>query len=218
MKSTGHVWARTLTAGLSLLSLAVFLSAASPADEKHPFTVAGTFVDSCSCELLCPCVTGRETHMCQGVGAMSITSGTYQGVDLAGAKFAYATALGNWVRLYVDAKDAKQQEALSAFTRAAFAPFGKIEEVKKAAIAIAGSDGKYTINVDGGRIMSVTTEPVLGADQKTPFMLSNTLIPVSPTLMQGKTLKGSFNDGGHSFTIANSNTYFNAKAHNSGKI
>jgi len=214
-----HVGARTLLVSLAFASLAGFVSAGSPAGEqKHPFNVAGTFVDSCTCEMLCPCVTGREAHMCQGVGAMAISSGKYMGVDLAGAKFAYATALGGWLRLYVDAKDAKQQEALTAFTKAGFGPFGKIEEVKKAKIDFTGTAGKYTVNVDGGKIMALTTEPVLGADKKTPFTLSNTLIPVSPTLMQGKTVKASYNDGTHRFTLANSNTYFNQNAHNSGAL
>lgn len=214
MKSYIRVGARTLLAGLALVSLAAFGGTGT----KHPFNIAGTFLDSCSCELLCPCVTGREMHMCQGVGGMAITSGKYMDVDLAGAKFAYATALGGWLRLYVDAKDAKQQEALTAFTKAAFGAFGKIEEVKKAKIELTGAAGKYTLSVDGGKIMTATTEPVLGADQKTPFTVGNTLIPVSPMLMQGKTVKGSFNDGGHSFTIANSNSYFNHTAHNSGTL
>jgi len=217
MKSNIRVGARTILAGLALVSLTA--SGGSPAaGTKHPFNVAGTFLDSCSCELLCPCVTGREMHMCQGVGGMAITSGKYMDVDLAGAKFAYATALGGWLRLYVDAKDAKQQEALTAFTKAAFGPFGKIEEVKKAKVDLRGSAGKYTLTVDGGKIMTATTEPVLGADKKTPFSLTNTLIPVSPTLMQGRTVKGSFNDGGHSFTLADSNSYFNHTAHNSGTL
>ena len=67
-------------------------------------------------------------------------------------------------------------------------------------------------------IMALTTEPVLGADKITPFKLGNTLIPVSPTLMQGKTVKATYSDGGHSFTLANSNTYFNQSAHNSGAL
>ena len=218
MKNIGHFWTRTLAAGLALLGLAVFLSAGSPAEEKHPFNVAGTFVEGCSCELLCPCGTVRMMHGCQGVGAISLSAGMYKGVNLAGAKLAYATAPGGLVRLYVDAKDAKQQEALSAFAKAAFSPFGKIEAVKTAKVDLTGGDGKYTLNVDGGKIMALTTEPVLGADKKTPFTQGNTMIPVSPTLMQGKTLKGSYNDGGHSFTLANSNSYFNPNAKNSGKI
>jgi hypothetical protein len=217
MRRSVYRWAGSV--GLALLSLAALVHAGAPAAEtKHPFSIAGTFVDSCNCELLCPCVTGREMHMCQGVGAMSITSGKYRGADLAGAKFAYATALGGWVRLYVDAKDPKQQEAVSALAKLAFKEFGKMEEVKTAKIEFTGSAGKYTVNVDGGKIMTFTTEPVLGGDKKTPFSLANTVIPVSPTLMLGKTVNASYNDGGHSFTLANSNTYFNQNAHNSGTM
>jgi hypothetical protein len=204
----------TLLTGLTLALSAAF----AQAEEKHEFQVAGTFVEGCSCELVCPCAMGRMNHGCQGVGAMVLTSGSYNGVDLTGAKFVYATAPGGWVRLYLDARDQRQQEALSGFTKSSFSAFGKIEAVKNAKIELSGKGGKYTLSVDGGKIAQLTTEPVLGADQKTPFTYSNTVVPVSPTLMQGKTIKGSYHDGEHSFTLAGSNSYFNGNAHNSGKI
>jgi hypothetical protein len=194
------------------------LFAGSPGGEKHRFDIAGTFVEGCSCTLVCKCNMGQMDHGCQGVGAMTFTSGSYRGVDLSGAKIAYGVAPGGWVRIYTDAQDVKQQEALAALGRAAFSAFGKIEDTRNARIELTGRDGKYTLNVDGGKIMSLSTEPVLGADQKTPFSYHNTLLPLSPTILQGKTLKGSYNDGTHSFTLANSNSYFNPQAKNSGEL
>jgi hypothetical protein len=161
---------------------------------------------------------GQMDHGCQGVGAMVFTSGSYKGVDLSGAKMAYGVAPGHWVRIYTETKNATQQEALAAFLQAAFASFGKVEGVKSAKIELTGADGKYTLRVDGGKIMSLATEPVLGADSKTPFSYHNTLMPLSPTILQAKTIAGSYNDGTNSFRLANSNSYFNPHAKGSGEL
>ncbi len=190
MKSKAYVWARCVLGGVVLLGLGTSLLAGSPGGEKQRFDVAGTFVEGCSCSMVCRCNMGQMGHGCQGVGAMVIMSGSYKGVDLGGAKMAYGVAPGSWVRIYTEAKDASQQEALRAFLRAAFSPLGKVEEVKTAKIELTGDGGKYTLKVDGGRIMSLTTEPVLGADQKTPFSYHNTLMPLSPTILPGQDAQG----------------------------
>jgi hypothetical protein len=157
-------------------------------------------------------------HGCQGVGALILTSGSYNGVDLAGAKIAYATAPGNWIRFYVQAKDQRQEDALTEFAKARYREFGKVEAVKKASISVSGKDGRYTLAVDEGKIMQLTTEPFLGLDKKTPMTYSNVLNPVSPTVKQAKTIKGSFHDGDRSFTLEGSNAYFNPSAHGSGSV
>jgi len=36
--------------------------------------------------------------------------------------------------------------------------------------------------------------------------------------MQGKTITGSFHDGDHSFTLKDSNSYFNDRVRSKGKI
>lgn len=184
--------------------------------EKHEFRVAGTFLEGCSCTISCPCaMPGGLKHGCQAVGAVTVTSGAYQGVDLAGAKIVYATSPGSWVRLYIDAP---AEEAATAFARAAFSALGKIEAVKNAKIDLSGRGGTYTLTVDGGKIAQLSTEPVLGADRKTPMTHTNTVIPFSPTVMQGRTLKGSFHDGERSFTLEGSNSYFNERVMSSGAI
>src|SRR5207247_7283615 len=126
-----------------LSATASLTTAAAPT--KAPFTVAGTFVEGCSCSAPCPCQLTGVAHGCNGVGAMTLTSGKYRGVRLAGARIAYAAVPGEWVRLYVDARTPRQQEAATAFARAVYTSFGKIEAVKPAHIAIAGQHGKYTV-------------------------------------------------------------------------
>ena len=44
------------------------------------------------------------------------------------------------------------------------------------------------------------------------------LDPLHPTVMQGKTITGSFHDGDHSFTLKDSNSYFNDRVRSKGKI
>ncbi|MGD1157062.1 MAG: DUF1326 domain-containing protein [Terriglobia bacterium] len=187
-------------------------------DEKVPYRATVLFVEGCSCSIPCTCEMGEMKHGCQGVGAFAFTAGTYKGVSLAGAKLAYATSPGNWIRIYLQTKDAKQQEALADFAKKAMADFGKVEDVTAAKIEITGTGGKYTLAVDGGKIIQLETEPVLGLDKKTPMSYANTFNPLSPTVFQGKTVKGSYQDGGHSFTLATSNSYFNPGASTGGTI
>jgi hypothetical protein len=57
--------------------------------------------------------------------------------------------------------------------------------VHDAKIDINGKDGAYTVKVDGGKIMTCTTEPVLGGDNKTPITHTNTKDALNPTMYQG---------------------------------
>jgi hypothetical protein len=199
------------------VALALLLSGvAARSDQPQHFEVEGQFVEGCSCNAPCPCELTGLAHGCQGVGAIELTGGTYEGVDLSGVKIAYATVLGQWVRLYVDSKEASQRHAARAFGRAAFKMFGKVEAIKDARIALKGSEGSYTLSVDGGKIMTLTTKPVLGGDKKTPLVYSNINNPLSSTVMQAKTVSGRFKDGPRSFTLKDSNSYFNPDVKSSG--
>jgi hypothetical protein len=211
--------ARRFTPALALVSLIVFAGAGSTwAAGKLPFTAAGTFVEGCSCNAPCGCeLTGVEKG-CNGVGAMTLTSGTYNGVSLAGAKIAYATGPGEWVRLYVDAANPRQRDAAKAFARAVYSAFGPIEAVKDAKISIAGKGGTYTMAVDGGKVMQLTTKPVLGGDNRTPIVISNIHDPLHPTVMQGRTVSGTYKDEKRSFTLKDSNSYFAPQMKSKGKI
>jgi len=149
---------------------------------------------------------------------MTLTSGSYMGVDLAGAKIAYAAGVADWVRLYVDVRNPRQREAAQAFAKAVYGAFGKIEAVKDAQIEISGKDGRYTVSVDGGKIMQLTTEPMLGGDKTTPIGISNIHDPLHPNVLQAKTITGSFHDDNRSFTLKDSNSYFTDRMQSSGKI
>src|SRR5438034_507368 len=52
-------------------------------------------------------------------------------------------------------------EAAEALAKAAFSAYGKIEAVKNAKTDFLGKDGRYSLSVEGGKIVEMRTEPVL---------------------------------------------------------
>jgi hypothetical protein len=205
----------TLTVGLVSIALASTMLA------KSPFRVGGMFAESCACSIPCKCeLTGEVPSMCQGVGAYKFTSGDYAGESLAGVSLAYAVKPGEWIRIYIDAPDKAKREAAEKFARAYYAGWGKMESVKDAKVAFAGSDGNYTVSVDDGKIMTYSIEPLLGGDKKTPLMHGNTHSGLSSTFMQAKAAKEVvFHDGDRSFELpAGRNGYFNEKFDSKGEI
>jgi len=199
--------------GVALVSL----SAATLAEGKQPYNVTGTYVEGCSCPAPCPCEMTGVNMSCHGVGAMSLSSGKFQGTSLAGAKVAYAVQPGNWVRLYVDARNPQQKQAATAFAKSIFKAWGKVEGVEYAPISFAGSGGAYKVAVNGGKTMQLTTKPVMGRDKKHPIAHTNVSSPLTDTFFQGKTVSGSFKSAGHDFKLKGGNSYsYPIKA--SGKI
>jgi hypothetical protein len=194
-------------------------SAPAPAAATADFSVEGMFVDCCSCMPPCPCELTEVAMGCMGVGAHQISSGTYAGADLVGAKIAHAKVVGEWVNLYIDAKDEKQRPAAEKFGRAAFAKFGPIKQVKAARIEVRGADGKYTVTVDGGKIMKFQTEPLLGGDGKNPIGYNNIKNAVNPMVYQGRVVSATYTDAGKKVTVERGrNSHFNPKLKSSGKI
>ena len=193
--------------------------ALSPTAAKADFSVDGMFVDCCSCMPPCPCELTEVATGCKGVGAHHISSGKYAGDDLGGVTIAHAKVVGQWVNLYVDVKDENQRAAAEKFGRAAFAKFGPIKEVKAARIEVSCADGKYTVTVDGGKIMKFETEPVLGGDGKTPIGYTNIKNAVNPTVFQGTCVSATYSDGDKKVTVEKGrNAHFNPKLKSNGKI
>ena len=186
---------------------------------KTDFSVEGMFVDCCSCRPPCPCELTEGPDGCRGVGAHQIRSGKVAGTDLVGVKIAHAKIVGEWVNLYIDAPDENQRAAAEKFGRAAFAKFGPIQEVKPARIEISGEDGRYTVTVDGGKIMTFQTEPLLGGDGKTPLGYTNIKNAVNPTVFQATVLSATYSDGNKKVTLDKGrNSHFNPKLKSSGKM
>ena len=204
--------------GMVFMFVAVLGISLSQAQDKKPFNVKGLYVEGCSCSAPCGCeMTGLEMG-CEGVGAVSISSGKYNGVDLSGVKIALGLGAGDWSRAYVQVAKPEQKEAAEAFAKAMASNYGKVEEIKDAKIDITGKDGKYTVKVDDGKIMELNTEPVIGGDNKTPVAHTNTHNALNSTMYQAKSISGTFTDGRHTIKLKDSNSYFNTKMSKSGNM
>jgi len=188
------------------------------AKDKTAFSVVGLFVEGCSCTLPCPCELVGLEKGCAGAGAMSLTGGEFNGVSLAGAKIAYASVPGEWVNLYVEASKPELRDAAMAFAKANYSAWGKIEVTREAKISIQGEGGQYTVKVDDGKVLELKTEPVIGGDGKSPITISNTKSVLNPVFRQARTLSGKYKEGNRSFTLKDSNSYFNDKMSSAGTI
>ncbi len=209
--------ARVTLAVLVAMALAA-IEGRGIAGEKQAFRVKGVFVEGCSCSVTCPCEIIDVAKGCEGVGAMTLESGQFNGTDLGGVKLAYAGAPGNWVFLYVDATTPAQREAALAFAKAYYGGWGKIENARDARIVIEGSDGTYSVKVDDGKTMSLKTEPVLGGDGKKPVVIRNTKSKLNPDIKQARAVSGSFKDGDHAFELKDSNSFFNDRMLAKGEL
>ena len=199
----------------------VLLAAASSAQaaDKHPFNVQGLYSEACSCNAPCPCEMIGLMKGCEGVGAMQLSSGSYNGQDLSGMKAAYAVAPGNWVIIYVQPANPGQAKAAREFLTAVYSNWGKVEAVKEAKVDISGEGGNYTVSVDDGKIMKYQTKVVLGADKKSPIAHTNIADPLNQTFLQALNESTTFKDGAHAFTLdKGTNSYFNDKMDSKGEL
>lgn len=186
---------------------------------KHPFDVKGVYAEACSCKPPCGCEMTGLSMGCQGVGALQLTSGTYDGQDLSGLKAAYAVEPGSWVVIYIQPAKPGQTEAAKAFLSAVYHDWGKIEAVKEATIDITGEAGNYSVKVDDGKIMSFQTKVVLGGDKKTPVSHTNVADALNQTFMQALNESCTYQDGDHKFSLkAGSNSYFNDHMDSRGEL
>lgn len=190
-------------------TLAVPLSA-------KPFSWEGVFVEGCSCMSPCPCEISDVRMGCQGVGVYVFNKGKYGTTDLAGLKLAYGIQPGEWVTLFIEAKNANQRKAAVEFATTAFKEAGKVLFVRDAKISVTGSKGKYTVTVE--KAFTLKTEPILGGDGKSPISISNVKNPIHPTVFLGKTVQCTYNDGERSFDIQDTNSYFNNRAMSTAQL
>jgi hypothetical protein len=197
--------------------LFVFTSLEARAQEK-PFDLHGIYLEGCSCKVVCSCdLIGGMVKGCQVMGAMIISSGSYADFKLSDVKIAF-TVGDKWVRIYVQSKDPAQSEVAGEMARAMFSAYGTIESIRNAEIELSGSNGNYTLKVDGGKVINLKTQPVLGADGKTAVTYTNYPDPLFQTIMQAKTVSGSYDDGEHHFRLEDTNSFFNQDWAVSGKI
>ena len=110
---------------LALTTIVVLLKC-RPAARQPSWKMSATVAESCSCTVSCPCNFGGEPSRlpCEGNRIISIDSGNYDGVDLAGVQLLVTFNMRNWSKIYVsDNVSDRQMKAVEALLPLAFAGF-----------------------------------------------------------------------------------------------
>lgn len=185
------------------------ISMGTRATDGLDFIFQGTFLEGCSCASSCAFESTGAMTGCRALGVYSATSGSFDGQNLAGLKFAFVAAPQDALYIYLDARNDGQRKAAEKLARFLFAEgFGKIKAVKDASISLKGRDGTYLFKINDGKTVDMTTQAIIGGDGKSLVELRNVFGDPYDTLFQGKTLKAIFNDGSDSFGLSGTNSYF----------
>jgi hypothetical protein len=116
-----------------------------PSSARQPaWKLSATVAESCSCTVSCPCNFGGEPSRmpCEGNRIISIDSGNYDGVDLAGVQVLVTFNMRNWSKIYISDKvNDRQMKAVEAMLPLAFAGFHKgMLSFTKAPITMEATD------------------------------------------------------------------------------
>ncbi len=111
------------------LAVAVVMTLEIPsAARQTAWKLSATVAESCSCTISCPCNFGGEPSRmpCEGNRIISIDSGSYGDVDLAGVQVLVTFNMRNWSKIHVSDKVSdRQMKAVEALLPLAFAGFHK---------------------------------------------------------------------------------------------
>jgi hypothetical protein len=173
------------------------------------WNVSGDYFESCSCDFLCPCVTGNlAARPTQGYCAVAmvfhIDQGRYGSTALNGLNFAVVARTpeemgkGNWsVGLIADERATpEQQQALAAIATgqaggpmAGLAPLiGTFLGVQAKPIHFDKSGMSRSVSVPG--LLDEAIEGVAGAaNPAEPLYLDNTLHPANPRIALAKAVR-----------------------------
>src|SRR5262245_29529716 len=131
------------------------------------WTLKGSYVETCSCELMCPCNLsfdhGATYDFCRATLVFNMQQGEIDGTDIAGMKVAMiidtpkVMTEGNWrLGLFVEesASDEQFDKLVQVFTgqlggpMAALAPLvGEVLGVERAAITVADDGLRHSVRV-----------------------------------------------------------------------
>ena len=167
------------------------------------WNISGQYVETCSCDFVCPCILGQmavrpSKGSCTFAMAMQVERGSFGDVPLNGLTFIVLgmtpeeMGKGNWsVGLVIDERaSAAQRDAITAIASGAaggpMAPLsgliGKFLGAEQAPIRIERDGKKFTVTA--GTLVDMAGEGAMGIDPNAtePMYLENTGHPVSSRL------------------------------------
>lgn len=137
------------------------------------WSVEVSYLDTCSCNVICPCLFGSDptNRECLGQGFIRVTKGHYGDVDLKGVTLHHAYKMGTWERYIVGNRATQEQmDAMKKILEAAFVlPGSKIVSFTKGQVQFKRDGNKITLKAKNS---SAELDAVLGSDGK-PMRIAN---------------------------------------------
>jgi hypothetical protein len=195
--------------------------------------LAGEYLESCNCEVLCPCLVGprndrggalaRPTEgFCELPVVFSIGQGAYGDVPLDGLGAALVIHTpgpmgeGNWtVGLYLDERGSEAQRAAleAVFGGAAGGPLGALEalvttrlETRVAAITFEADGRRRRAAIPG--VLDVEVEGLTGRDRAREVWIDNVRHFAAPRLALARATRSRFRDHGLCLDHAGRNAHY----------
>lgn len=194
------------------------------------WSVAGEYMEACSCDFLCPCIpknasTPATNDFCKVAMTYAIVSGRFGAVKLDGLSFAVVAQSkaimteGEWIMGVIidDRASAEQAEAIAQIASgqaggplAGFAPLvGEFRGVERRRIDFAMSGHRRSVTIAGVLEQTVEGVPSLVAEGEC-VAIDNTFHPANKRLNLATALKSFINCFGISWddTRARTNGHF----------
>jgi hypothetical protein len=192
---------------LALIAITVLLLETSSGARQPSWTMSATVAESCSCTVSCPCNFGGEPSRmpCEGNRIISIDSGSYDGVDLAGVQVLVTFNMRNWSKIYISDKVSdRQMKAVEAMLPLAFAGFHKgMLSFTKAPITMEATETRVRFS---GPESSVDMEVMKGFNGKA-ITVANLPSAVFQDYTQFKSVSHTHTSATHSWSHKGTNGF-----------
>ena len=177
------------------------------------WNVKGSYVETCSCELMCPCNLsldhGATYDYCRVSLVFNIREGSVEGTDVAGCKIAMIADTpkvmteGNWrVGVFIDdaASEDQFQRLVQVFSgqlggpMAGLAPLiGEMLGVERAAIVIEEDGLRHSVRVGGMIDFEIEDIVPFGVETGEPVRFSGMFHPVGSDLTMAEAKRSRIN-------------------------
>lgn len=177
------------------------------------WNLRGSFVETCSCELMCPCNLsldhGATYDFCRATLVFSIREGTVEDTDIAGCKVAIIIDTpkvmtdGNWrVGMFVgdEASDAQYEELVRVFTGQLGGPMGGLAPLigelrgpERAAIEVDDDGLRHSVRVGEGIEFEVEDIVPFGVETGEPVRFAGMFHPVASDLTMAEAKRSRIN-------------------------
>ena len=202
-----HVAVAYLAVVLAAASGALLTARQAPRPAVPDWHLTATVAESCSCVVACPCNFGGEPSRmpCEGNRIISITSGSFDGVDLGDVALLVTFNMRTWSKIYIsDRVSDRQMKAVEALLPIAFAGFHKgMLSFTKAPITMQLTGDRVTFS---GPESSVEMQVMRGFDGQ-PVKISNLPNPVFQDYTQYRSVTHRHNSTAHSFSHSGTNGF-----------